>query len=261
LKSFDIHYERLSESYDDVDRVAKAGAGSSSFRTWHRRVSQSLNTVFGTRHVYAESFSALNFSFEGSVDVAEYRNALQRAFVHDLRIAQDIISDALQELAEETVSHQEGSVLDGVQVDGTEVFLVHGHDTSSREAVARFLERGGLQVTILHEQPDRGRTIIEKFEAHAQPTVAVVLLSPDDPPSDARLPGRPRQNVLLELGFFLGVLGRGRVIAMLCPNTEMPSDYSGVLYIPYHESGDWKQRLARELGAAGLQFNVAKALA
>jgi predicted nucleotide-binding protein len=42
------------------------------------------------------------------------------------------------------------------------VFIVHGHDEGSREKVARFLERLGLEAIILHEQANRGRTVIEK---------------------------------------------------------------------------------------------------
>ena len=61
-----------------------------------------------------------------------------------------------------------------------EVFVVHGHDEVAKEAVARFIEKLDLKVTILHEQPNAGRTIIEKFEAHSSVNFAVILLTPDD---------------------------------------------------------------------------------
>ena len=35
------------------------------------------------------------------------------------------------------------------------VFIVHGHDDGSRESVARYLERLGFEVIILHEQASR----------------------------------------------------------------------------------------------------------
>jgi Predicted nucleotide-binding protein containing TIR-like domain len=60
------------------------------------------------------------------------------------------------------------------------VFLVHGHDEGVRETVARFLEKLDLECVILHEQPNKGRTIIEKFEAYSDVSFAVVLLTPDD---------------------------------------------------------------------------------
>ena len=43
------------------------------------------------------------------------------------------------------------------------VFVVHGHDDGMRETVARFIEKLGLSPIILSEQPNAGKTIIEKF--------------------------------------------------------------------------------------------------
>jgi predicted nucleotide-binding protein len=98
-----------------------------------------------------------------------------------------------------------------------EVFLVHGHDEATREKVARFLERLHLEPIILHEQPNRGRTVIEKFEDHSKVCYAIVLLTPDDVggpwKSNDRLP-RARQNVILEHGYFVGLLGRRHVCAL-----------------------------------------------
>jgi hypothetical protein len=61
------------------------------------------------------------------------------------------------------------------------VFVVHGRDEAARESVARVLERAGREVVILHEQANRGRTLIEKFEQHAtEAGFAVILLTGDD---------------------------------------------------------------------------------
>ena len=51
---------------------------------------------------------------------------------------------------------------------GDEVFIVHGHDDEAKETVARFVENFGIEATILHEQANRGQTIPEKFEEHAE---------------------------------------------------------------------------------------------
>lgn len=142
------------------------------------------------------------------------------------------------------------------------IFVVHGHDDEMRLAVARSLEKLKLDPVILHEQPDRGRTIIEKFTDYSDVGFAVVLLSPDDmgyrnaqSPSEAR--PRARQNVILELGYFLGKLGRENVLVLYrqaddrqADDLEFPSDYSGVLYTPFEE-GKWQFGLVRELKACG----------
>jgi hypothetical protein len=111
------------------------------------------------------------------------------------------------------------------------VFIVHGHDDGAREAVARFLERLGFEAIILHERANQGRTVIEKVEAHGDVGFAVVLLTPDDEgcvKGDTLVP-RARQNVILELGYFIGRLGRKRVCALKRGDVEIPSDFGGVV--------------------------------
>lgn len=137
------------------------------------------------------------------------------------------------------------------------IFIVHGHDDGARETVARFLERMGFEAIILHEQANQGRTVIEKVEAHGDVSFAVVLLTPDD---EGRVKGgvlepRARQNVLLELGYFIGRLGRDKVCALKRGQLEIPSDFAGVVWEPMDDTGGWKQALGRELQAAGHNFD------
>jgi Predicted nucleotide-binding protein containing TIR-like domain len=135
------------------------------------------------------------------------------------------------------------------------VFIVHGHDIAVRESVARFLERLGLEVVILHEQAGRGRTIIEKLEGHSDVEFAVILLTPDDvgaAKADAmNLKPRARQNVILELGYFVGKLGRERVCALHSEGVDLPSDFLGVQYVSLKPG--WEMELGRELSAV---FNI-----
>jgi predicted nucleotide-binding protein len=145
-------------------------------------------------------------------------------------------------------------------VPGNRVFVVHGRNVGLREEVARTLEKLGLDPVILHEQPDHGRTIIEKFEAHArEASFAVVILSGDDrgglaadDPATYKL--RSRQNVIFELGFFVGALGRSSVCALYESGVEIPSDFVGVLFVPL-ESG-WHYRLGKALREAGFEANL-----
>jgi predicted nucleotide-binding protein len=139
------------------------------------------------------------------------------------------------------------------------VFLVHGHDAAARETVARFLEHLGLSPVVLHELPSGGKTIIEKLEHHSDVDFAVVLLTPDDEGlshDDSDLRPRARQNVLLELGFFVGRLGRDRVCALHKGSLELPTDILGVVYVRFDEGGDWPLRLARELKQAGFAIDM-----
>lgn len=141
------------------------------------------------------------------------------------------------------------------------VFVVHGHDGEVKVTVARFLEKLELQPVILHEQPNQGRTVIEKFELSSSDVAfAVVLLTPDDigtsKDTTSDLRPRARQNVILELGYFLGRLGRTRVCALYRGDVELPSDYQGVLYIEFDSAGAWRAKLAQEFVEAKLTINL-----
>ena len=119
-------------------------------------------------------------------------------------------------------------------------FIVHGHNDTAKLELKNYLQNtiGLPEPIILHEQPGLGRTLIAKFEDYAlNSNLAFILLTPDDKmanedDSDTEK-RRARQNVILELGFFLGALGResGRVILLHSGPLELPSDLSGVTYI------------------------------
>lgn len=137
------------------------------------------------------------------------------------------------------------------------VFIVHGHDDAARETVARFLERLNFEAIILHEQANKGRTVIEKIEADGDVGFAVVLLTPDDVggAKGGDLRPRARQNVLLELGYFIAKLGRDRVCALKRGDLELPSDFGGVVYQEFDTTGGWKSALGRELQAVGFEID------
>jgi predicted nucleotide-binding protein len=122
---------------------------------------------------------------------------------------------------------------------GPRLFIVHGHDEATKWEVKNFLQnRLHLpEPVVLHEQANRGRTIIEKFEEHAEGVDgAVVLLTPDDhwrsEGSDDEL-RRARQNVIFELGYFFGRFERrsGRVLLLYKGLLDLPSDIAGIIYI------------------------------
>lgn len=143
------------------------------------------------------------------------------------------------------------------------VFLVHGHDEATKEKVARFLEKLGLDVIILHEQVNQGMTIIEKFEQYAaRAGFAVVLFTPDDVGfplgAEERKQPRARQNVVLEMGFFVGQLKRERVCVLYKGGVELPSDILGVVYHAIDDADGWKLSVARELKAAGYSIDLNK---
>lgn len=146
---------------------------------------------------------------------------------------------------------------------GDHVFIVHGHDQTAKQSIARFVEKFGLKSIILDEQANKGQTIIDKFEENADKArFAIVLLTPDDvgAPKDQTgdLKPRARQNVILELGYFLCGLGRERVCVLHKGGVEPPSDIQGIVYVSMNNPDEWQLKLAREMKKVGLPIDLNK---
>ena len=157
-------------------------------------------------------------------------------------------------------TENQGVAMSPATVAARKVFIVHGHDDGAREAIARFLERIGFEAIILHEQANKGRTVIEKFVANSDVGFVVVLLTPDDTgaKAGAAQAHRARQNVILEWGYFIGKLGRERVCALKKGDVELPSDILGIVWEPLDEHGAWKGKLAKELEGADFAIDWTK---
>jgi predicted nucleotide-binding protein len=128
-----------------------------------------------------------------------------------------------------------GSATDGDAMQQLRCFLVHGHDSRLLLELKDFVQNamGWPEPVILAQQPNRGRTIIEKFEEYADSVdVVCVLMTPDDAGDEPDLM-RARQNVIFELGYFVRHFGRksGRVLLLVAGHVDVPSDLAGVLYI------------------------------
>jgi len=149
---------------------------------------------------------------------------------------------------------QDGSILPYQTTEKTFsncCFIVHGHNDSIKFEVARYIEKDlKRKAIILHEEPNKGQTIIEKFENNSTVDFAVALWTADDvgkANSETNNHDRARQNVVFETGFFIGALGRQNVIVLVEHGVEIPSDYSGIIFISL--SGNWKDDLRKEIEA------------
>ena len=115
----------------------------------------------------------------------------------------------------------------------------------------------------MHERPNKGRTIITKFREEASGVgFAVVLMTADDLGKSKAAPEltpRARQNVVFELGFFIGALGPERVAAVVKGDIERPSDFDGVGYISFDKE-DWRMKLGQELQQAGYKIDWNKVM-
>lgn len=136
------------------------------------------------------------------------------------------------------------------------VFIIHGHDIENALKLRILIaERFGLSPIILSEQASKGRSVIEKFEDVAgEAAYAFSLLTPDDfIKKELKEYSQARPNVLFELGWFYGRLGRDRVSMLVQEATAIPSDLDGIVRIQFSSSIEEKIiDIETELHAAGM---------
>ena len=193
-----------------------------------------------------QNFASQIFGFSGGFDLRS---------INLISVAKKFIKNYLLEVGEEDEVEEKIKLT-------REIFIVHGKNKEMKESVARTCEKLKLKPIILHEQRNQGKTVIEKFEKYSDVGFAIILLSPDDKgyhrdidPSNAKL--RARQNVIFEFGYFVGKIGRKNVVALYLEddNFEMPTDLSGIIYIPYDKNDAWKYKLISELQSSGYDIS------
>ena len=144
------------------------------------------------------------------------------------------------------------------------VFVAHGHDDVLLKEVVFSLKALKVKPIVLKDEPGKGLTIAESVEKFSNVSFAVILLTHDDEGRSLKEeePHKPRirQNVLLEWGFFIGRLGRERVIALQrqadIGHLDLPSNYDGLRYITVDAGGDWRRQLAEELKTARIPIDA-----
>lgn len=239
--------------------------GLSTFETWDKENGSLLREAFDTitlaeKYVSIGRLVLIEDDFVGQVvefkEHVTYCLEVLEEIDHEL-----VLYDDAETVATETAVGPQLPI-SSRKANSRDVFIVHGTGERWKQQVARFLERGGANPIILHERPNIGRTIIEKLEANSGVGYTVVILEPDDagaPERSKEFKPRARQNVIFELGYFLGRSGRNRVCALYVEGVELPSDYSGIVYVPLDNGEGWKMQLARELRASGVTFDLNKA--
>lgn len=267
VPEIDTGIRKIKRRIDEVQTLASAGVryDNARVRSAETNIRETVRDVFGSNSPEFRDYEHHDI-WDGGYGTYDEEPELQRKFLSG--VTQTVLS------LEGLISRLEEKRLDLADVsapaaresspeptrNGRRVFIVHGHDHEAKELTARFLEKLKLEPIILSERPSEGRTIIEKFEAHSDVAFAVILLTPDDighprdDPSSAR--PRARQNVILELGYFIGRLTRARVCALHRGSTDIPSDFHGVLYVSMDDGGGWKLKLATEMKQAGLDVDL-----
>ena len=250
-------YEKLKSIIAEIDTLTRSSISASdpAFEAWNAKTERFLMKKYGKdsfehRKFLNTHFCPLIWSAEddGSDDIKWCREGLATC--------KAVFETYLEEMEDED---ERTSSSQPVAKTGktNSVFIVHGHDGELKQSVARIVEKQGIEAIILSEQANKGRTIIEKFEAYSDVGGAICLFTADDLGKAQKAVSdnfRARQNVVLETGYFMGKLGRDHVVILADEGIEMPSDLSGVVYT---NTSSWQIEVLKELKAMGytVDFN------
>jgi predicted nucleotide-binding protein len=160
--------DQLGNFCDQSDDIRE----SFGINNWSIQVSSFLETALGPN--FADEFNSLKTDDEWqqlSMRLGHIQGLIAKATA-DVQVDKPVSDSELVSDWEKNKTQNDMS---------RKVFVVHGRDNEAKETMARFLEKLNLHPIILHEQPNSGRTIIEKFETYSKDiSFAIVLLTPDD---------------------------------------------------------------------------------
>lgn len=273
LLQYQVPFNQVMTGYDmfggggrakkEYDKEAET-AFFNEFRKWDAR----------NKEIFTRAFADAN-----NTDLDGYRQTGRSYFISDVVVEQKEIITKLVAYLQGFIdridlipcnAESDTSEKNKVEMSADKVFIVHGHGELAKITAARTLEQFGLTPIILHEQEDYGNTIIEKFESNATDVgFAVVLLTADDmgisrkdieksntENREPKASKRARQNVVFEMGYFMGKLDRAHVFLLLEDGVEKPGDLDGIVYTPIDSEGMWKIKLAKRLKAVGYKVNT-----
>jgi predicted nucleotide-binding protein len=252
----------LNESINEGTGILKAPISN---------IDQWKNAEKKYNHWNGENYEILKKMFKKSTIAKDYSSsgwAIGRIFISNLRL-DDKISKLQKDIKEKTnklnsikisLSFLESKTEETTESAKSKVFFVHGTECDITMKVLAFLKNIGLEPVILKELAAAGKTLIDEIQEHSEVKYAIALLTPDNVGGvySEELQFRPTQNVILEVGFFVGKYGRKNVSSLHHEDIELPADYHGYEYIKMDETDDWKSTLAKELKNAGFDIDLNK---
>jgi predicted nucleotide-binding protein len=114
-----------------------------------------------------------------------------------------------------------------------------------------YLEGEGLRVLDWATAFRPGRTIMEEVQrAAAVCRCGLFLFTADDPVEGSQtVTAIPRDNVLLEAGYFMSAAGTSRTLIVREAGAKMPADLGGIIYLSIENRDSW-QSTARQAAEA-----------
>ncbi|MCK4311330.1 MAG: nucleotide-binding protein [Candidatus Cloacimonetes bacterium] len=260
-----IHLEEAEKLLNE-----KIKEGTQILETPISNIDQWKNAEKKYNHWNGENYESLKKIFKKNTIAKDYSSSewtIGRILISDLKL--DEKTAKLHKDIEEKLNKLNSIKMSlGVLETKTEkkreaknkVFFVHGSDCDTKDKVLNFIKKIGLEPIILKELAAAGKTLIDEIQEQSDVKYAIALLTPDNVGGvySEELQFRPTQNVILEVGFFVGKYGRKNVSTLHHEDIELPADYHGYEYIKIDNMDNWKAILVKELNNAGFDIDLNK---
>ena len=248
-------YERLKQIIDEIPALIDANVvpATPNFQAWKTKAERFLIQHFGNNSIEHTSFIKTRFVI-GMAAFGSPVSTIVKTCREGLETTQNVFQSYLDEMADEKDNNESAER----PLSLSSIFIVHGHDGELKESVARIIEKQGIEAIILSEKANPGKTIIEKLEGNDDVGGAICLFTADDMGRSQKVASdtpRARQNVVFETGYFMGKLGRDRIVILADHGVELPSDLSGVVYT---STTNWQFELLKELKQLGYAVDLNK---
>jgi len=246
------HLDKLQDLKQTAERIKSLSAEDARFDAWYNSTVRTLKKIYGEKSHEVSSFEDIPF-FDVNVAIFEGAFVNNQIYQKGIEVAILYLDDYINDNRKNDMIQKTTSKLD--------IFIVHGRNDTAKYKIKSFMQTLKLNPIILHEQTNRGKTIIEKFEEYSNVPAAIILFNDDDLgkyKDDDKLEKRARQNVIFEAGYFIGKLGRANTIILLDESLKIPSDLDGYVYIKMDENNRWHIELAKELKDIGYDIDLNK---
>ena len=148
---------------------------------WYISTGNLLGELLGQDNTYTKGFRAAKIPNENIKDISETERELTVVASFGITALNALIDDFEVKIKHHIVSTPVPSIKAEQIIDNRKIFIVHGHDSKIKDEVTEYLLSLGLNPIVLQDQPNLGKTIIEKLEYYVnQTSFAIIIFTKDD---------------------------------------------------------------------------------
>jgi len=233
-----------------INNIQQWKSTETKFKAWNSENYELLKSIFKNNKV-AKDYSSSAWSI-GRIFISDLKLSEKTAKLFcDIKEKLDKLSSIKLSLGIFKIKTETGE-----RDNSKKLFFVHGTDCSTKSEVINFITQIGLEPIVLKEFIAGGKTLIDEILTRLEVKFAIVLLTPDNVGGvqPEKLKFRADQNVILELGIFVGLFGRENVCGLCSSGLQLPEDYHGFEYIQIDKQNKWQKQIVKELRKAGFEI-------